>query len=386
MTHLPDAKAIFSDTQLLSFIEGTADSELAQHIGDRLAADSALQTRLATLDPGLPGLREAMDDLVTTAPDADLAAAYAAALQAEAMKRAAEVVAPASDAWTLQAVVLQAIALAAAFAVGFLVASQPPTELVTPKPDIPPRSEQRPQPQPEPNPQSAPERTAPIAASPAEPPVASPPATAPSPAEIPVAAASTPDTAQSPTEIAAPASSTPVDSAEPATELASRGRPSPSDVSEMAKPEPWVEAVASYVRLMTPETLEQTGRTPARLRARLMTMSKRFDVDLTAIVRQVPELTLRRVEVLQFNGRPLLQLGFLDRNRVPVAVCIIMRAKASPPPAIATPEAAPPSFRREQSFGLEAVHWSRQPLGLLVIGSGSAERLSDAANRIDGAL
>jgi hypothetical protein len=156
-----------------------------------------------------------------------------------------------------------------------------------------------------------------------------------------------------------------------------------SEASSRPEVAAWVEAVASYVRLMTADTLTQTALPAARQRTQLTRLSRTFGVDLRVLVNTLPGLTLQRIEVLQFNSLPLLQLGFVDPDGTPLAVCILLRPSAS---ATDPPGRRDPVFRQATTQGLHAVSWDQQPKGFLVIGRSMPERLGEMARRIARAL
>lgn len=148
---------------------------------------------------------------------------------------------------------------------------------------------------------------------------------------------------------------------------------------------PWVEAVASYMRLFTAETLLRSARPLRAMQRELAKLGTRFDLDLQSLSNSIPGLTLQRVDLLELRGRPLLQLAYTDRDGSPVAVCLIVRP-ADAGSQKASGQRGTLALRRHEVHGLKTVEWDRPRLGLLVMGRASADRLSAAARIIDGLI
>lgn len=150
-------------------------------------------------------------------------------------------------------------------------------------------------------------------------------------------------------------------------------RPGPPASETAAAPMPWSQAVAAYVRLMTPETFRTAPMTGPQLAAATAQASAATGTDVAAIVTALPDMTLARVELLNLGGQPLVQLGFLDGQGRVVAVCLL--ARAAPPPA-------PAGLRQGRAFDLDFLTWDRGATGLLVIGAAPPEVLGGIARRL----
>lgn len=482
MTRAPGDSDEFDDAQLIDFLHGVAEEEVAARITAALDLRPELLERLQRLDPGLPAVLDSMNRLLQEAPRAELTNALVDAAVAVSSKASDTSIGRGrgkrqvtATRWSAASWLAIAVVVASAFAAGFytggagptgrqpitheaasdvdgggqkrqLTQAEPAGPPAPPIPTVPPAQVPADNsladgakpgvaaaptsvgpPMPEmpavavpsdsatgpsspllastPPPDATPSRTDSAAA--AAPSVASVP-DAPASADAPSTGAAKPEIAAAPasteppvsdgTAVAIPkdpttgpsspalASAPPLPTQDAAALQAPAGPANVAPTTEGAGPNSgataWVQAVASYVRLMTSETLEQTGQSRGEIRARLAAMSQRFGVDMEAVQRSVGNLALKRVDILQLNGRPLLQLGFVDADGNPLAVCIILRAGGGP--GKESPVA--PRFRSEDAMGLNAVHWDRQPLGFLVIGRGSSSRMLDAAQRINRAV
>jgi anti-sigma factor RsiW len=146
-----------------------------------------------------------------------------------------------------------------------------------------------------------------------------------------------------------------------------------------AKPEPtWRDAVAGYVRLMTPETFTSAPQSQEQAIAALASAQKSVGVDVATLVTRVPDLTFQRAEVLTLNGRPLVQLAFLDKQQNVVAICVLSRK--------AKPETLPPdtlsSLKPETVSGHSIVSWDYNTHGFLVISKDKPESVLEIAKQV----
>jgi hypothetical protein len=120
----------------------------------------------------------------------------------------------------------------------------------------------------------------------------------------------------------------------------------------------WTTVVAGYVRLFSAETFRAAPMTGDQLAAALQAGATATGRDLAAIVAGLPDWRLARVELLALDGRPLVQLSFLDPAERVVTVCVLARTAAqNPAPA-----------RRLAAEGMEIVAWAEGLHGVMVIG------------------
>jgi hypothetical protein len=159
--------------------------------------------------------------------------------------------------------------------------------------------------------------------------------------------------------------------------------PGQTDQTPVAAKDPtWRDAVASYVRLMTPETLTSTALTAEQQTAGLAAAAKHVGVDVGNIVARVPDLKFQRAEVLTLNGRPLVQLAFLDQANQVVAICVLSR-KAKPESLPADTVSQP---KPEAVSGQNIVSWDYNTHGFLVIGKDAPEKIMAIAQKIAVAI
>ena len=90
----------------------------------------------------------------------------------------------------------------------------------------------------------------------------------------------------------------------------------------------WKAYVASYQALYSPATLQSVEGSAEMLTAELSLASSAIGKNLDIAQLTVPtDVTLKRAQVLNFKGKPLVQLAFLSAAGEPMALCIIKTKK-----------------------------------------------------------
>jgi anti-sigma factor RsiW len=118
----------------------------------------------------------------------------------------------------------------------------------------------------------------------------------------------------------------------------------------------WHAAVAEYQALYTTDTLKPLDSDPNLVRREVALAAAALGTSLTADALQVPDLQLKRAQILAFDQRPLVQFAYLDRAGTPIAFCATRNA----------PTAAP--MRVTTMNGLAVAFWSKGGYGYMVIG------------------
>jgi hypothetical protein len=144
-----------------------------------------------------------------------------------------------------------------------------------------------------------------------------------------------------------------------------------------AKDPTWRDAVTDYVKLMTAETFT-TKQSPDQIRISLDAAQKAVGVDVSQLVRRVPDLAFQRAEILVLNGRPLVQLAFLDAKQNVVAICVLSRKVK---PANLPADTLSPT-KAETVKDHSVVHWDYNTHGFLVISRDSTENVMAIAKRV----
>jgi anti-sigma factor RsiW len=118
----------------------------------------------------------------------------------------------------------------------------------------------------------------------------------------------------------------------------------------------WKAVVASYQSLYSMETFTADAVDETEAQLQLAQVSQLIGSDLTQLP-DIDGLSFKRAQILNFKGKPLVQLAFARADGTPVALCIIKsKTKDSKP------------INLETFFGMEAASWNIDGLAYLLIG------------------
>ncbi len=140
------------------------------------------------------------------------------------------------------------------------------------------------------------------------------------------------------------------------------------------QPEEWRNAVAEYIGLYTSDTLAGAPEDSAARARELENLTARLDLRLTPDRLALPDLILKRAQLLSYDGKPLGQIAYLDPDKGPVALCIIADGERDLP------------VKAEQRRGMNIVYWAKGGRGFMLIGHLPAERLQAMAETIETRL
>lgn len=141
-----------------------------------------------------------------------------------------------------------------------------------------------------------------------------------------------------------------------------------------AEPPGWRQVVAEYFVLVTPETLAVISDDPAAMSAELQTIGTKLSLNLTSANLALPDAELKRAQLFEFRGRPLVQLAYLVDAGEPMALCIIANGR---------PDA---DIAFEEREGSNVVFWTHGGRGYMLIGKASRPVLEAYAGDIAGRL
>ncbi|NOR61474.1 MAG: hypothetical protein GQ535_03140 [Rhodobacteraceae bacterium] len=140
---------------------------------------------------------------------------------------------------------------------------------------------------------------------------------------------------------------------------------------QLSKPsvESWQMEVAHYQVLYVPETLASIPPDTARLQKELARAESLLGIELDQVaLSNVPGLTLRRAQVLGFEGRTLIQIAYTAQDGTPVAFCI-MNGEGG----------GDSEMEFARLLGLETALWQGAKHGFMVIGGQDPTLISDSA-------
>ncbi|HVZ13147.1 MAG TPA: anti-sigma factor [Bauldia sp.] len=132
----------------------------------------------------------------------------------------------------------------------------------------------------------------------------------------------------------------------------------------------WRQVVAEYQGLMTSETLAAIPDDRSVVAAEVSAAGGKLALALTPDKLALPDADLKRAEILDFRGKPLVQLAYLTPDSGPVALCIIANGR---------PDEAQAFEMRE---GFNIVFWTDNGRGYMLIGKAPRDRLEAYAETL----
>lgn len=130
----------------------------------------------------------------------------------------------------------------------------------------------------------------------------------------------------------------------------------------------WRQRVADYMALYTVQTLEHLPGDEDSRQAQLSLVGARLGLELPAPAVDLDGASLRRAQILEYDGAPIAQLTYLDERYGPMALCIT-RGDGQ--------VAAPEQERRE---GMNLVYWKDGRHAYLLIGRNPPQALQSMAD------
>jgi anti-sigma factor RsiW len=129
----------------------------------------------------------------------------------------------------------------------------------------------------------------------------------------------------------------------------------------------WLDAVANQVSLYSRESVASIPIEEAIQKSELSRLSEVLKLDLSQARVALPGLTLKRVELLQFENHPLVQLLYEGKDGI-IALCIM-------------PEPDAESQREaERRADLNTVYWAAGNYRFLLVGPVSPETMENIAD------
>ncbi|MBB4478992.1 anti-sigma factor family protein [Rhizobium etli] len=134
----------------------------------------------------------------------------------------------------------------------------------------------------------------------------------------------------------------------------------------------WRAVVADYISLYTAETL--AGPSPARgsQAAQLAPLDEKLGLSLSPEAVSLPGVDFKRALLLQYDGKPLAQIAYLDPETGPMALCIVRSDAGAKAPEL------------ESRKGMNVVYWSNGRHAFMLIGHAAADRMAAIADGVRG--
>lgn len=134
----------------------------------------------------------------------------------------------------------------------------------------------------------------------------------------------------------------------------------------------WRAVVADYISLYTAETL--AGPVPGRQdqAAQLASFDEKLGLSLSPEAVSLPGVDFKRALLLQYDGKALAQIAYLDPETGPMALCIVKS------------DAGPKAPDLENRKGMNVVYWSNATHAFMLIGHAAADRMTAMADAVRG--
>ena len=130
----------------------------------------------------------------------------------------------------------------------------------------------------------------------------------------------------------------------------------PSTLHQPDEAPGWRQVVAEYQGLTTAETLAAIPDNPDGISQELKLIGGKLALDLSPGKLVLPDAALKRADLFQFRGKPLVQLAYLTPESGPIAFCII-------------PDVGPDADRAfEERLGFNVVYWTDDGHSYMLIG------------------
>lgn len=137
--------------------------------------------------------------------------------------------------------------------------------------------------------------------------------------------------------------------------------------------EEWRAVVAEYIELYTPDTLSAPAGDRAAQLAELDQVGSKIGLSLSPETIALSGADFRRAQVLEYDGKPLAQLAYLDKDG-PMALCIVESDRG-----VAEPD-------MESRRGMNVVYWSTKDHAFMLIGHATADRMKAVADDVRARL
>lgn len=129
----------------------------------------------------------------------------------------------------------------------------------------------------------------------------------------------------------------------------------------------WRQTVAEYVALYTSDTFAGIPQDEALSERQLARLGSKLGVALSLNQASLPGVALKWVQLLEYDGKPLGQLVYLDSQGKPMALCIYVDRR---------PDTAQATERRA---GLNIVHWASHGRAFMLLGHAATPLLQSLA-------
>jgi anti-sigma factor RsiW len=138
--------------------------------------------------------------------------------------------------------------------------------------------------------------------------------------------------------------------------------------------EDWRKTVAESISLYTPETVAFAQNDPSLIERELAAVGSKLQLPLTLDRVSLPDLSLRRSQLLDYDEKSLGQLIYLGQQGRIVALCVYADGQSDA------------AQKTEQRSGMNVVYWSSRDHAFMLVGRTTVSELQRLANQISRQL
>jgi anti-sigma factor RsiW len=136
----------------------------------------------------------------------------------------------------------------------------------------------------------------------------------------------------------------------------------------------WRAVVADYISLYTAETLAGPAPSGEDQAAQLAGLDEKLGLSLSPETVSLPGIDFKRAQLLQYDGKALAQIAYLDPETGPMALCIVKSDKGPKAPDL------------ESRKGMNVVYWSNATHAFMLIGRIPVDRVQELAEDVRSRL
>ncbi|MGO4573972.1 anti-sigma factor [Microvirga sp. 2TAF3] len=145
-------------------------------------------------------------------------------------------------------------------------------------------------------------------------------------------------------------------------------------IESQSSDDDWRQAVAEYLTLYTSETLASIPDDASMRERELAAIGSKLKLPLSSQKVMLSGLSFKRAQLLEYDGKPLGQISYLDPDSGPMALCIY------------PDNGRDATHHVEQRFGFNVVYWSKDGRHFMLIGRAPANRLQELADDLSNRL
>ena len=152
-------------------------------------------------------------------------------------------------------------------------------------------------------------------------------------------------------------------------------------VPEYTGPPRWITAAVDHTNLYTTETMTVNPLSEKQKSELLLSASRHIEKDLDAVVNKTTRAFFQGGDLMEFEGKRLVQLNFLFDDGTPFALYILRTPETGKDTSLLDTE-----FRKGQVDELAAMRWARPGYEYFAVGRLTREQMDSIAKKLSSEL